>query len=138
MRRKDIFMNGLNIYPAPEYIKAGGKEVLVVGIHLTPTFTDNIFTVGPEFVPVSDREDYENNRRPRELFYEKTKRFFPNIRLQDLEKDFTGIMAKLDSGEDWLIKRSQKHPNLINLVGIDSPALTSSLAIARYVLKNFF
>jgi L-2-hydroxyglutarate oxidase LhgO len=32
-----------------------------------------------------------------------------------------------------VIERDAKHPNCINLVGIDSPGLTASLAIARYV-----
>jgi glycerol-3-phosphate dehydrogenase len=141
-RRPNINMNGLNVYPAPEYVTANGRTVEVVGVHLTPTFgvtpdggagIGNIVTVGPEFTPVTDREDYDKNRRPASLFYEKAKRFFPNITLADLEPDLTGIMANMGTGMDWLIEKCPTHPNGVQLVGLDSPALTSSLAIARHV-----
>ncbi len=141
-RRTDINMNGLNVYPAPEYITAGGVTVEVVGVHLTPTFgitasggagIGNIVTVGPEFTAITDREDYGSGRKPVSLFYEKAKRFFPNLQASDLEPDFTGIMANMGTGMDWLIEKCPAHPNCVQLVGIDSPALTSSLAIARYV-----
>lgn len=141
-KRENIRMNGLNVYPAPEYLMAGGERVMVVGIHLTPTFDmlaggeigiGDTVTVGPEFVPVTDREDHEGNRLPKEVFFEKARRYFPNLTSDDLSIDFSGIMANLGSGHDWVIERDAKHPNFIHLVGIDSPALTSSLAIARHV-----
>lgn len=141
-RRNNIQMKGLNIYPAPETVRVGDNDVLVVGIHLTPTFDilsngstgiGNIVTVGPEFVPATDREDYESNRKSKDIFYEKAKRFFPNLKPDDLEMDFAGIMANLGSGKDWIVERDKAHPNCIQLVGIDSPALTSSMAIARHV-----
>ncbi len=141
-RRSNINMKGLNVYPAPEYVVADGVAVEVVGIHLTPTFgltasgelgISNIVTVGPEFTAVTDREDYESNRKPASLFHEKAKRFFPNLLASDLEPDFTGIMANMGTGMDWLIEKCPAHPACVQLVGIDSPALTASLAIAKYV-----
>ena len=36
---------------------------------------------------------------------------------------------------DFLIKEKENYPRFINLIGIDSPGLTSSLAIANYVKK---
>lgn len=143
-RRKDIQMNGLNIYPAPEIVSAGGVDIMVVGIHLTPTFDlapdgsaviGNVVTVGPEFVPAQAREDYETGRLGVDKFFKKASRFFPNLQQDDLQLDFAGIMANLGSGEDWVIERDAKYPNCIQMVGIDSPALTSSLAIARYTAK---
>ena len=141
-KRANINMKGLNVYPAPEYVVAGGVTAEVPGVHLTPTFgitasggvgISNIVTVGPEFTAVTDREDYKSNRKPVSLFYEKTKRFFPNLLESDMEPDFTGIMATLGTGMDWIIEKCPAYPNCVQLVGIDSPALTASLAIARYV-----
>ena len=36
---------------------------------------------------------------------------------------------------DFVIKRGKHHENFYNLIGIDSPGLTSSLAIAEYLSK---
>jgi len=141
-RRENTWLNGLNIYPVPEILEKDGKEALVVGIHLTPTFgltrdgksvVGDTITVGPEFSFVTDKEDYESDRKEAGLFLERVKRFFPSLELEDLEIDFTGIMANLRDGDDFIIKRDDKYPNCVQLVGIDSPGLTSSLAIARRV-----
>lgn len=144
MRRSDIQMKGLNVYPAPERVVAGGVEALTVGIHLTPTFDilndgsmgiGNIVIVGPEFVSVEDREDYKTGRKPVEIFYEKVRRFFPHLKTNDLEMDFAGIMVNMGKGTDWIIERDGNHSNCLNLVNLDSPALTSSLAIAKYAVR---
>jgi len=138
-RRREISMNGLNVYPSPEYIKSGDTLTEVIGIHLTPTFAikddgssgiGDIVTVGPQFTAVTNREDYESGRLPVRHFFEKARLFFPGLRLDDLEIDFAGIMANPAGYRDWIIER---HPNYIQLIGLDSPALTSSLAIARHV-----
>ena len=143
-KRDGLWLNGLNIYPVPEKVDIGGREVGVVGVHLTPTFemtrdgearVGNIVTVGPEFVAVSDRENYESDRKPVEFFLQRAVRFFPGLKLEDLNIDFTGIMANLREGSDFIIERDKKRDNCIQLVGIDSPGLTCSLAIARKVRK---
>ena len=64
--------------------------------------------------------------------------FFPNLRLEDISLHQAGIRAKLKDYYDFIIERDKKHPNCINLIGIDSPGLTSSLAIAKYVSKMLF
>lgn len=143
-RREDIGLNGMNVYPVPEIVDIGGIEVGVVGVHLTPTFSltregraivGDIVTVGPEFVFVTDREDYETGRKSVEFFLSRAKRFFPGLKLEDLEADFTGIMANLQEGGDFIIGRDERHSNCVQLVGIDSPGLTCSLAIARRVRR---
>jgi L-2-hydroxyglutarate oxidase LhgO len=142
-KREEIWLNGLNIYPVPEEVDIGGRRVGVVGVHLTPTFemardgkvqVGNTVTVGPEFVAVTDREDYEGGRKPVEFFLQRAQRFFPGLKLDDLQIDFTGIMANLREGSDFIIRRDEKHDACVQLVGIDSPGLTCSLAIARRVL----
>lgn len=139
-KRAGLNMKGMNVYPAPQYVMTNGIEIEVVGVHLTPTFgllpngssaIGNTVTVGPEFVPSVNIEDYESNRKPKELFFEKARKFFPNLKMEDLEPDFTGIMANMGNGHDWIIDKT--FDNCVNLVGIDTPALTSSLAIAKYI-----
>ncbi len=142
LRRKEIMLNRMNVYPVPGTVDVGGRKVGVVGVHLTPTFgysegrpcaLGDVVTVGPEFVSVEDRNDFESGRLGPDLFHARAKRFFPGLRLSDLEIDFAGIMANLESGTDFIIERDARHPCCIHLVGIDSPGLTSSLAIARKV-----
>jgi L-2-hydroxyglutarate oxidase LhgO len=56
-----------------------------------------------------------------------------------LTEDFAGIRPKIQApgepSQDFIIKneKSQGYNNFINLIGIESPGLTSSLAIAEYV-----
>ncbi len=143
-RRRDIWLNGLNVYPTPETVTLDGIETGVVGVHLTPTFAltrdgdavvGDTVTVGPEFAFVPDREDYETGRRDAGFFLGRAKRFFPGLRIHDLEVDFTGIMANLRDQNDFIIMRDRRHANCVQLVGIDSPGLTCSLAIARRVRR---
>ncbi len=62
-----------------------------------------------------------------------------NIDPEDLKEDDCGIRPKLqmkgESFKDFIIKNETDKglDNFINLVGIESPGLTSSLAIAKYV-----
>jgi L-2-hydroxyglutarate oxidase LhgO len=44
-------------------------------------------------------------------------------------------MANLREGNDFIIRRDEKCPNCIQLVGIDSPGMTCSLAIGRKVRR---
>jgi L-2-hydroxyglutarate oxidase LhgO len=141
-RRKEIRLEKANVYPVPGAVDVGGRTASVVGVHLTPTFElrpdgsaaiGDVVTVGPEFVAVEDREDYETGRKGADLFLDKARRFFPGLRIEDLEIDFSGIMANLREGTDFLVGLDAKHPSCVQLVGIDSPGLTSSLAIARKV-----
>ena len=64
---------------------------------------------------------------------------FPSIEPADLEPESSGIMAMLqgegESSRDFVIKHEYERglPGFINLVGIETPGLTSSLAIAKHV-----
>lgn len=141
-RRADIWLSGLNIYPVPQPLQLGDERLSMVGVHLTPTFgldrdgrvaVGDTVTVGPEFGPAAGPEDYEGNRRPAAHFLDRARRYFPNLRLEDLEIDFTGIMVHLTGGRDFTIRRDPRHGDCVQLLGIDSPGLTCSLAIARRV-----
>lgn len=141
-RRPDVGLRGMNVYPVPETVELGGRSASVVGVHLTPTFAlqpdgsaavGDVVTVGPEFVAVADREDLERGRKDAPFFLERARRFFPGLTLADLEPDFAGIMAKLRDNDDFIVRRDARRPACVQLVGIDSPGLTSALALARRV-----
>ncbi len=145
-KRDDIKLNGMNVYQVQEPFYIDGKMYLGIGIHLTPKFElkDNkqvigsSVSVGPTSIPVKDKHDYETGRRGPEYFYEDIVRFFPNIKMEDLQIDYAGNRAKLKDYDDFVIKRDDICPNCIHLIGIDSPGLTASLPIAKYVKENFF
>ncbi|MFH1175821.1 MAG: FAD-dependent oxidoreductase [Acidobacteriota bacterium] len=141
-RRPELWLAGLNIYPVPEWLDLDGERAKMVGVHLTPTFSltregevvvGDTVTVGPEFVRALARDDYETGRKPASLFYQRAHRFFPALALADLAIDFAGIMVHVAGQTDFIIARDQRHANCIQLIGIDSPGLTCSLAIARRV-----
>ena len=66
-------------------------------------------------------------------------RFLPDLTLDDITPDFAGIRPRRQptggSLQDFVIKEESSLglPQLINLIGIESPGLTSSLAIAELV-----
>lgn len=117
------------IYPVPE--KAG------LGIHATIDLQGQM-RFGPD-VEWIDNIDYKVNSERQNYFVSEIIKYFPGITAHDLQADFAGIRPKIsspnDQPQDFLIHDAQIHgvKNLINLYGIESPGLTSSLAIAEYV-----
>jgi glycerol-3-phosphate dehydrogenase len=119
------------VYPVPH--QAG----VSLGVHLTRT-TWGALWVGPTADYIADKNDYERNRRPVEEFARAAKPMLPEITADDLRLAHTGIRAKLlPPGEpgtaDFVITRDPDVPRMIQLVGIESPGLTSALAIAEHV-----
>ncbi len=110
-----------------------------VGIHTVPDLEGNM-KLGPHdyFVPTVD---YRVDETHKQHVYDSVKSFLPFIDIQDLEPDTSGIHPKLQRpGEpmkDFVIVHESARglPGLINLIGIESPGLTSSPAIGRYVEK---
>jgi L-2-hydroxyglutarate oxidase LhgO len=117
------------IYPTPE--QAGH------GIHVTSRLDGGV-RLGPNARYV-EAIDYGVDETQKEAFYNSVKRFLPYIELEDLAPEFAGIRPKLqgpgEASQDFVIAHEEKtgFPGLINLIGIESPGLTASLAIARYV-----
>jgi glycerol-3-phosphate dehydrogenase len=114
-----------NVYPSP--------KPNTVGIHLTPTMDPEKVIVGPTAIDIASKTDLSRNRQPAEYFFNAVKPFFPNLREEDLREDFAGIRAKLKNHYDFVIKTDEQHPGCLHLIGIDSPGLTSSQAIAKRV-----
>jgi L-2-hydroxyglutarate oxidase LhgO len=117
------------VYPAPTPISLGIHGVLGLG---------GGFKLGPSAFYV-DAIDYSVDGAHRGDFYRSARTLFPFLEEQDLSPDMAGIRPKLQYGDegfrDFLIRDEADKglPGFINLIGIESPGLTSALAIARYV-----
>ena len=86
--------------------------------------------------------NYDFPEKLQEEFIKQISAYFPTVTIDKLQPAYTGIRPKLqganDPFKDFVIQTSQEHQlnGLINLFGIDSPGLTSSLAIADYVAEK--
>jgi L-2-hydroxyglutarate oxidase LhgO len=96
--------------------------------------------LGPDLEFV-DEIDYHVDPARSEKFYDDVRRYWPTLEYGTLQPDYAGIRPKLHGrGEpqpDYRIDGVTQHglPGLITLFGIESPGLTSSLAIGAYVKK---
>jgi L-2-hydroxyglutarate oxidase LhgO len=117
------------IYPVPEQVGHG--------IHWRQALDGRVL-LGPSAFYV-EAIDYAVDETHKQAFYNSAKRFLPLVELEDLAPESAGIRPKLqglgDDFRDFVIAHEEKagFPGLINLIGIESPGLTASLAIARYV-----
>ena len=121
------------IYPTPL------ENQLSLGVH-TVIGLDGGFKLGPSAYYV-DEVDYTVNSTARERFFENTCSYLPFLELDDLSPDMSGIRPKLaapgEDARDFHIAHETglKTPGFFNLAGIDSPGLTASPAIGRYVTR---
>jgi glycerol-3-phosphate dehydrogenase len=131
VRSKSHLINNL-VYPLPH------ADGLSLGVHLTRTLWDTVL-VGPTADYVAEKNDYERNRLPVEEFVRRAKSMLPEIEAADMQLAYSGIRAKLvppgrGGIADFVIMRDVTVPRAIQLIGIESPGLTSSLAIAEQVV----
>jgi glycerol-3-phosphate dehydrogenase len=140
-KRPELGLSGMNIYPAPEAVITPHGRHFTVGVHLTPTFADSpdrsalasTVTVGPRLVPVKDRDEWSGPPSRAELFADRVNPFFPGLKEEDLVWHQAGLQSRLKGYPDFVIEADSINPHFINLLGIDSPGLTSSLAISQQV-----
>ena len=117
------------IYPAPE---ADG-----LGIHMTVDLGGQA-RFGPDTEWV-ETEDYQVNPARADRFYSAIRSYWPGLPDGSLQPGYSGIRPKISApGEpacDFMISSQREHgiAGLINLFGIESPGLTSCLAIAKHV-----
>lgn len=117
------------IYPVPE--KHG------LGIHLTLNLAGEIL-FGPD-VEWTQLPDFIVNKDRKPDFLQAIKNYFPTVEKDRLQPAYCGVRPKLlknngDVHQDFFIEHSRLFGSqIINLLGIESPGLTSSLAIGKHV-----
>lgn len=129
---KNKLVNKL-IYPVPNPNLTG------LGVHVTIDI-DNGLKLGPNAFYLEDRElDYTVDSNHLKDFYKSAKRFLPFLEEEDLYPAYSGIRPKLqklgDPFRDFMIREEDDKgfENYFNLIGIESPGLTASLAIGSYI-----
>lgn len=121
------------IYPMPDGAWLGVHATLDLGGRCR---------FGPDLHWV-DELDYDVDAHALDDFYTSIRRWWPALADGQLQPDYSGIRPKIygpgEEAADFLIQGPQDHgiPGLINLYGIESPGITSSLAIASQVGAMF-
>ncbi len=138
-RRPTLRLRRMNIYPTPTVVDTPSGRHFTVGIHLTPTFESfeypasigSTVTVGPKLVPAENRQNAAGPTVAAEVFARAVRPFLPDIKKEDLAWHQSGLQARLKKHPDFVFVHEEAAPNLIHLLGIDSPGLTASLAVAK-------
>ena len=119
------------VYPVPPRI-AG-----VLGVHLTPTLDGNIL-IGPSEEFINGREDARTTKEKIRELVEGAKSLLPSIPLNQVIYGFSAVRSKITPPEekgsrDFIIREDVE--NFINMIGMESPGLTASPAIAKLVVQ---
>ena len=125
------------VYPAPRPGHGG------LGTHLTMDLSNPPrVRFGPDVEWVDDPTDYTPNRSRIHEALDEIETYLPKLQRDKVEVDYCGIRPKLGklgavaSGkgfQDFIIREEDGYKGFINLLGIESPGLTSSLAIGEEV-----
>ncbi|KAJ9149041.1 putative FAD dependent oxidoreductase [Pleurostoma richardsiae] len=131
---------GTLVYPAPEPGLGG------LGTHLTLDMAGRI-RFGPDVEWVDSPADLQVNaaRLPRAVA--EIKKYLPGIDEASLQPDYAGIRPKLagpsatrqkEEFQDFIVRKEEGYEGWVNLLGIESPGLTSCLAIGEMVRKLLY
>ena len=119
------------IYPVPASAS--------LGVHVTVDLAGQI-RFGPDQEWIDDI-DYDVDPQRAEVFYEAVRRYYPELPDNALIPAYSGMRPKIQAPDeaalDFMIQGPEEHglAGLINLFGIESPGLTSSLAVADEVAR---
>ena len=119
------------IYPAPQE-ETGGW-----GTHISPTIDGNIL-IGPSAEYIKEKDDFANTKGVMNYLYLDARKFTSLISPKLFIRNYSGIRAKQTPPSvggylDFKIEESKQVKNFINLIGIESPALTACVSIAKVV-----
>ncbi len=123
------------VYPLPE--GAG------LGVHLTLDLGGQA-KFGPDVQWVGSPFDLTVDAARGDAFYAEVRKYWPGLQDGALLPGYAGIRPKIHApgeiGADFLIQGPRLHgvAGLVNLFGIESPGLTSALALGEYVVSSFF
>lgn len=119
------------VYPVP--VQAG------LGVHATLDLGGRV-RFGPDTTYVDDL-DYRVDPAKAAVFAEAVQRYLPGLRCEWLAPDYAGIRPKLagpgEAFRDFVVAEESAAglPGFVNLIGIESPGLTASLAIGDRVVE---
>jgi L-2-hydroxyglutarate oxidase LhgO len=126
---KRSMVNGL-VYPLPPRHS--------LGIHLVKTINGDVW-IGPTASFRQAKDDYESNRLPVEAFLQPAQRLLRDVTIADLRLAGTGIRPKIhppsESFGDFMVQRDPRNPDVVQAAGIESPGLTSCLAVGRLIAE---
>ncbi|HEX2925634.1 MAG TPA: NAD(P)/FAD-dependent oxidoreductase [Ruminiclostridium sp.] len=119
------------VYPVPRPGIGG------LGVHLTPTMEGNIL-IGPSAEYIKTKNDYSSTKNIMDKLFKEAKELLPPLSMKHIIRSYTGIRSKIVGPKtggfgDFIIEESQAVSGLVNLIGIESPGLTSSAPISRRV-----
>ncbi len=115
------------VYPPPTPNRLGTHTIVDLQGHVK---------LGPKTYNAGKTVDYKIDDTHLRECYDDCRDFLPLLRRDDLYPDMSGLSPRLHGeGRDFVIEHEPARglPGFVNLIGMDSPALTSSLAIAQYV-----
>jgi len=128
---KRSLVNSL-VYPPP---LASGHGL---GVHLLKTVDGGVW-LGPTATYQSRKDDYDSDRMPVDAFVEPARRLLKNVTAADMRVAGSGIRPKLhppeESFADFMIRRDRDNPRVVQAAGIESPGLTSCLAVGDLVAQ---
>ncbi len=123
------------IYPVPD------ESTGSLGIHISFD-KDGRTKLGPSAEWLNNKiEDYSVNPNLLHTFFQEAKTYLTGLEISDLTPDFSGIRPKIGTPEipyaDFYIKHEidRGFPGWINLIGIESPGLTASIAVGEDVAR---
>lgn len=121
------------IYPVPH------PNLEHIGVHVTVDMAGGV-KLGPDVKYLESNEyDYRLTPEKQEFFFNSAKKYLPFLEFDDISPEMSGIRPKIQKPgtpvrDFYIMEESGRGcPGFVNLIGMESPALTSSLAIARYV-----
>ena len=109
-----------------------------MGVHVTLDLGGRC-RFGPDLHWV-DTLDYDVDSTTLPDFYRSIRRFWPGLPDGALHPDYAGVRPKLyqegQPSRDFVVQGPTAHgiPGLVNLFGIESPGLTSAMAIGEHVV----